>query len=436
LTPHRVVIVGGGFGGLHAARSLRRAPVDVTLVDRRNFHLFQPLLYQVATGALSPANIAGPLRSILKRQRNARVLLGEVADFDPRASEAVLADGQRLPYDSLIVATGASHNYFGRDEWAALAPGLKTVEDATDIRRRILLAFEAAERENDPARVAAWLTFVVVGGGATGVELAGALCEIARDTLRHDFRAIDPTGARIVLVEGAARVLPGFPAALSARTGQALARLGVVTRTETLVTRIAPEWVILTRAGVEERVPCRTVLWAAGIQGSPLAGRLAAAFGAGLDRAGRVIVEPDLSLQGRPEVMVIGDLAHCLGADGRPLPGVAQVAIQQGRHAARAVVARLRGRSVPSFRYRDYGNLATIGRNEAVADLPWLRTEGRVAWFLWLFIHLLWLVQFHNRLLVLLQWAWNYITRNRTARLITGEDRLPFVTERDGPRSA
>lgn len=423
---HRVVIVGGGFGGLHAARSLRRAPVAVTLVDRRNFHLFQPLLYQVATGGLSPANIAAPLRSILKRQRNARVLLGEVVTVAADRSEVGLGDGQRLPYDTLVVATGASHNYFGHAGWERLAPGLKTLEDATEIRRRILLAFEAAEREDDPARVAAWLTFVVVGGGATGVELAGALGEIARDTLRHDFRAIDPAAARIVLVEAGEQLLGAFPAGLAARTVSALASLGVTVRLRTAVAEIGPEAVTLRAGEAREVLPARTVLWAAGVQASPLGQVLARTAGARLDRAGRVVVAPDLTLAGWPGIIVLGDLAHCPGADGSPLPGVAQVAIQQGRHAARLISDRLRGRATPPFCYRDYGNLATIGRHAAVADLPRLRASGRFAWLLWLFIHLMSIVQFQNRLLVLTQWAWNYLTRNRSARLITGENRLPF----------
>ncbi len=423
---HRVVIVGGGFGGLHAARSLRRAPVAVTLVDRRNFHLFQPLLYQVATGGLSPANIAAPLRSILKRQRNARVLLGEVVTVAADRSEVVLGDGQRLPYDTLVVATGASHNYFGHADWERVAPGLKTLEDATEIRRRILLAFEAAEREDDPARVAAWLTFVVVGGGATGVELAGALGEIARDTLRHDFRAIDPAAARIVLVEAGERLLGAFPPGLAARTVGALANLGVTVRLRTTVAEIGPEAVTLRAGEAREVLPSRTVLWAAGVQASPLGQVLARTAGARLDRAGRVVVAPDLTLPGWPGIIVLGDLAHCPGTDGSPLPGVAQVAIQQGRHAARLISDRLRGRATPPFRYRDYGNLATIGRHAAVADLPRLRASGRFAWLLWLFIHLMSIVQFQNRLLVLTQWAWNYLTRNRSARLITGENRLPF----------
>ena len=421
--PHRVVIVGGGFGGLQAARALRREPVAVTLVDRRNFHLFQPLLYQVATGGLSPANIAAPLRSILKRQRNARVLLGEAAGVDAAARCVVLADGERLPYDTLVVAAGAAHNYLGRDAWEEVAPGLKTLEDATAIRGRILAAFEAAEREPDPARVGAWLSFVVIGGGPTGVELAGALAEIARDTLKHDFRAIDPTRARIWLLEGGAQLLPSYAPPLPAKTVAALARLGVSVRTGALVTEIGAEAVAVSCNGRSETIPARTVLWAAGVRGSPLGQALREGAGASLDRLGRVVVEPDLTLPGRPEIVVVGDLAHCRAATGEPLPAVAQVALQQGRYAAGLVAARLRGRTLPPFRYRDYGAMATIGRAAAVVQLRRLHLAGRLAWLLWLVVHLMGLVQFQNRLLVLLQWAWNYFTRNRSARLITGGSR-------------
>lgn len=422
-SPHRVVIVGGGFGGLRAARALEREPVAVTLVDRRNFHLFQPLLYQVATGGLSPANIAAPLRSILKRQRNARVLLGEAVAVDAAARSVALADGGRLPYDTLIVAAGAAPNYFGHDAWEERAPGLKTLEDATAIRGRILSAFEAAEREPDPARAGAWLSFVVIGGGPTGVELAGALAEIARDTLRHDFRAIDPTRARIWLLEGGARLLPSYAPPLPAKTVATLARLGVSVRIGTLVTEIGAEAVTVSAGGRSETIPARTVLWAAGVQGSSLGQALRDGAGAPLDRLGRVVVEPDLTLPGRPEIVVVGDLAHCRDAAGEPLPAVAQVALQQGRYAARLVAARLRGRTLPPFRYRDYGAMATIGRAAAVVQLRRLRLAGHLAWLLWLVVHLMGLVQFQNRLLVLLQWAWNYFTHNRSARLITGRSR-------------
>jgi NADH dehydrogenase len=418
VTARRVVVVGGGFGGLHAAQHLRRVAVDVTLVDRRNFHLFQPLLYQVATGGLSPADISAPLRAVLKRQRNARVLLGEATGFDLGARRLLLADGA-LDYDTLIVSSGARHHYFGRPEWEALAPGLKTIEDATEMRRRVLGAFEAAERERDDARRQAWLTFVVVGAGPTGVELAGALAEIARETLRGNFRAFDPAAARIVLVEGAERVLPGYPPDLSARARRSLERLGVSVRTGTLVTSLTPDAVTLKRGDASETLAARVVLWAAGVQASPLGRALAEAVGCAVDRAGRVVVEPDLTVPGHPEIFVIGDLASVRGRGGTPLPGVAPVAMQQGRYVARLVAARRRGRSLPPFRYFDKGSLATIGRAAAVADFGRLRFGGYPAWLAWLFVHLMYVVEFENRLLVFVQWAWNYATRNRSARLIT-----------------
>ncbi len=418
---HRVVIIGGGFGGLHAALRLKKAPVQVTLIDRRNFHLFQPLLYQVATGGLSPANIASPLRAVLKRQRNVRVLLAEVTDLDVRSRTVILRDGV-VEYDTLIVATGARHHYFGKDQWEPLAPGLKTIEDATEIRRRILLAFESAERETDPGRIRAWLTFVIVGGGPTGVELAGAVGELAHHTLRGNFRRIHPSDARILLVEATDRILPAYPPGLSAKAAAALARLGVTVWTDTQVTDIQPDAVTVGRKSGIEQVPGRTVLWAAGVKASPLGRIIADQTGAELDRAGRVIVEPDLSLPGRPELLVIGDLAHVRGAEGKPVPGVAPAAIQQGEYAAAIIRARLDGHTPPlPFRYKDYGNMATIGAGAAVADFGWLRLSGYPAWLAWLFIHLIKLIQFESRVLVLLQWAWNYFTRNRSARLITGE---------------
>lgn len=418
ISEHRVVILGGGFGGLYATRALRRAPVHVTLLDRRNFHLFQPLLYQVATGGLSPANIATPLRNILKRHPNVRVLLGEAVGLDPRGRRVILADGE-LHYDTLIVALGASHHYFGKEDWSPLAPGLKTVEDAIEIRRRILIAFERAEREPDPGRVSALLTFVVVGGGPTGVELAGALAEIARDTLSHEFRSIDPSRAHILLVEGAPRLLPAFPPDLSEEAARFLGRLGVEARTEAFVTEIKPDSVLVRRADRTEQIFTSTVLWAAGVQASPFGKVLAESTGAMLDRAGRIIVEPDLSLPGHPEVLVIGDLAHFARGGGSPLPGVAQVAMQQGAYAARLIQDRLHGRTTPPFRYKDYGTMATIGRHAAVADVFGLHFAGYLAWLAWLCVHLVQLVQFENRLLVFAQWAWSYFTFNRAARLIT-----------------
>jgi len=416
---HRVVIVGGGFGGLHAARALGRAPVDVTLVDRRNFHLFQPLLYQVATGGLSPANIAAPIRSIVRRQRNTRVLLAEAVGIDA-ARRRLLLDRGELEYDTLVLATGASHHYFGRSDWEALAPGLKTVEDATEIRRRVLLAFECAERAGGKDEVQALLTFVVVGAGPTGVELAGALAEIARVTMRNDFRAIDPRRARIVLVEGLERVLPGYHPSLSAAAARSLQALGVEVRTGTRVTAIGPEHVELVRDGIPERLATHTVLWAAGVKASPLAEALAAATGAPLDRAGRVLTAPDCRVPGHPEIFVIGDMAAYTHQGGVPLPGVAQVAIQQGAYVAKLIRARLAGRTLPPFAYRDLGSLATIGRHAAVADIFGLRFAGYPAWLAWLFVHLMKLVEFQNRLLVFTQWAWSYFSYNRSARLITG----------------
>jgi NADH dehydrogenase len=425
---HRVVILGGGFGGLAAAKALARAPVRVTVVDRRNFHLFQPLLYQVATGGLSPADIAAPLRALLAQQRNARVLLAEATDLDPAARRVLFSDGA-LDYDSLIVACGAHHHYFGHPEWEPIAPGLKTLEDATAIRRKILVAFEAAEREPDPARRAAWLTFVLVGGGPTGVELAGALAEIARHTLKHDFRRIDPAAAHILLVEGAERILPPYMPALSARAERSLARLGVETRTRTRVTAIAAGQVELECDGRSERISARTVVWAAGVAGAPFGRVLAARAAAELDRAGRVVVRPDLTLPAHPEIFVVGDLASCAaGTDGKPLPGVAQVAMQQGRYAARVIARRARGgaEQEPPFRYRDYGSMAVIGRGAGIADFGWLRLARAPAWLVWLFVHLMALVDFENRLLVFIQWAWSYATWNRGARLITGESPLPL----------
>jgi NADH dehydrogenase len=422
---HRVVILGGGFGGLSAALTLKRAPVAVTLVDRCNYHLFQPLLYQVATGALSPANIASPLRHILKNQKNTRVLLGEAIGIDAKNRRVILSDGA-IDYDTLIVATGARHQYFGHEEWEQFAPGLKTVEDATDMRRRILLAFEAAEREQDRAKLRAWMTFVIVGAGATGVELAGALAEISKDTLRRDFRTIDPSEARILLVEGGDRVLPAYPPQLSAAARRMLERLGVIVRTGAFVTGIGEHSVTIRAGDDTEEISARTVLWAAGVLGSPLGRVLSEGAGAPLDQIGRVIVEPDLTVPGHPEIFVIGDLANFRHQTGNPLPGVAQPAIQAGRYAAKVIERRLRGKHASPFHYVDKGNLATIGRAAAVADFNWLRLSGVPAWLIWIFVHLLYIVQFQNRLLILLQWAWLYVTYGRSARLITGKSPLPL----------
>ena len=417
---HRVVIIGGGFGGLYAAQKLKRADVDVTLLDRRNFHVFQPLLYQVATGGLSPGNLSSPLRQVLRYQRNARVLLAEVVDLDVAARRVVLAEGDLVEYDSLIVAAGASHHYFGHDGWQDHAPGLKTIEDAIEMRRRILYAFEAAERETDPDRRRAWLNFVVVGAGPTGVELAGALGELANDTLKHEFRAIDPADANIVLVEGTDRVLPTYPADLSAKARRSLRRLGVTVRLGSYVTDVKPEAITIeSRSGLFV-VPTRCVLWAAGVQASPLAKLVAGQTGGEQDAAGRILVNPDLSVADHSEIVVIGDMAHFAHQPGTPLPGVAPVAMQQGRYAAKRIANQLAGRSSTPFEYIDRGSLATIGRSAAVADFGRLRFSGFSAWVLWLSIHLLFLIEFRNRILVTIQWAWSYFTRNRGTRLISG----------------
>ena len=421
---HRVVIIGGGFGGLYAAQSLKNAPVDVTLLDQRNFHLFQPLLYQVATGWLSPANIASTLRAVLHRQKNTRVLLGQAIDIDLSARRVILSDGS-LPYDTLIVATGSRHHYFGHDQWEALAPGLKTVEDATEIRRRIFLAFEAAEREPEAAKRGPLLTFVIVGGGPTGVELAGALAEITRDTLRNDFRTIDPSSARILLLEAADRILTTYPPELSAKAAAFLQKEGVTVRTGVVVTDIRRDSVVVLEGQRSEEIPCRTALWAAGVKASFLGKILADASGAKLDRIGRVVVEPDLSLPSHSEVFVIGDLANYTHQTGSPLPGVAPVAMQEGEYVAKLICDRLKGKAVAAFHYRDRGDLAIVGRGTAVADLRRLHLAGFFAWLAWLFVHIVNLIEFENKLLVLIQWAWAYFRRNRAARLITGEHRMP-----------
>jgi NADH dehydrogenase len=422
--PHRVVIVGGGFGGLYAAKSLGKARIAVTLFDRRNFHLFQPLLYQVATGGLSPGEIASPLRVVLRAHLNTEVLLGEVVDLDPERRRVILSDGE-VSYDDLIVATGATHHYFGNDQWAPLAPGLKTVEDATEIRSRVLGAFERAEREPDLEKRRAWLTFVIVGGGPTGVELAGALGEIANDTLRHDFRRINPAQAQILLVEGEDRVLPLFPPDLSAKAEKQLIALSVRSLTGARVTGIDPDGVAMRVGGQEQRIAARTVLWAAGVRASPLGKVLAERAHAPLDRAGRVVVEPDLSLPAHPEIHVIGDLANFSHQGGQPLPGVAPVAMAQGRYTAHLIIRKLSGQPVAPFHYFDKGNLATVGRNKAVAQFGTIHISGFLAWLVWVFVHLMYLVEFENRLLVFVEWVYNYLTRNRGARLITGAHRGP-----------
>lgn len=409
-----VVILGGGFAGLAAARKLRRAKVDITLIDRRNHHLFQPLLYQVATAGLSAIDVAEPIRRILRGQKNATVLMAEAVGVDTGGREVRLGTGGAISYDYLIVATGASHSYFGRDDWERHAPGLKTLEDALEIRRRVLLAFERAEMEEDDGARRAWLTFVVVGAGPTGAELAGALSEIARLTLVEDFRRIDPADARILLLEGGQRVLPAYPPELSTKAASQLRKLGVEVRTGAMVTEIDATGVTTG----DERIPARTVLWAAGVAASPLG----ATLGADLDRPGRVRVAPDLSLPDTPEVFVVGDLAT-LEQDGRPVPGVAPAAIQQGRHAAANILRTLRGASRRPFRYRDKGSMATLGRKAAVADFGRLRFAGFPAWLAWLSVHILFLIGFRNRLVVMFEWTKSYLTYQRSARLILSESR-------------
>jgi NADH dehydrogenase len=410
--PPHVVILGAGFGGLHAARALRHAPVRVTIVDRRNHHLFQPLLYQVATAALSPGDIAYPVRAILRRQKNARVLLGNVRSVDPGRREVVLAD-RALRYDYLVVALGARHAYFGHAEWEKRAPGLKSLEDALEIRRRLLLAFEKAEWESDEATRRKLLTFVIVGGGPTGVELAGATAEIARGVLSEDFRAIDPREARVVLIEAGPRILPSFAEKLSGKAQQSLERLRVEVRTGVAVTDIEDHAVVLGA----ERLPAATVLWAAGVAASPVARSL----GGPLDRPGRVIVNPDLTVPGQPDVFVIGDLAAFRQPDGSLLPGVSPVAMQQGRRAARNILRAMAGRPSETFRYVDKGSMAVIGRAAAVAELPGrILLWGYPAWLAWCFVHIFFLIGFRNRFVVMFEWAWAYFTWQRGARLITG----------------
>jgi len=408
----RIVIIGGGFGGLYAAKTLAKTNASITLVDRRNYHLFQPLLYQVATAALNPSDIAAPIRAVLRKQKNASVIMGDVQAIDIERRIVTMADGE-LAYDILIVATGATHSYFNHPEWEANAPGLKTIEDALEIRRRVLRAFEAAERETDPERQRAWLTFVIVGAGPTGVELAGALSEIARQTMLRDFRRINPTSARVILVEGKERVLPPYPPPLSAKAADQLRTLGVEVVTNAQVTRINDHEVCIG----DTTIPARTILWAAGVQASPLAKSL----GVPLDRAGRVLVEPDLSIPGHPEVFVIGDLAAITNDDGSLVPGVAPAAIQEGIHTAKNIARLLNGQPTLPFRYRDKGSLATIGRAAGVADFGRLKLSGFIAWAAWLAIHIFFLIGFRNRVLVILQWAWAYLTYQRGARLITGK---------------
>jgi NADH:ubiquinone reductase (H+-translocating) len=432
--PHHVVIIGGGFGGLYAARTLKKAPVCVKLVDRRNFHLFQPLLYQVATGILGPGEITAPLRHILRKQKNAAVLLGEVVSFEPSERRVILADGA-IDYDTLIVAAGMKNHYYGNDTWEKVAPGLKSIEDSAWIRQKIFFAFEVAEREPDPEKRRAWLTFVIVGSGPTGVELTGMVAEIAKETLKDDFRSINPQESEIILVDAADRVLPAFPPELSEQAKSTLRDLGVQVRAGVRVTAIDDQGIALEGPVGTERIATHTVLWAAGVAASPLGRMLAGKTGAKTDRLGRVMVNPDLTVPGHPEIFVIGDMAHLPGKDGNPLPGLAPVATQQGRYAARCIGKRLRGEiQAAPFSYFDKGTMAVIGRHAAVASIGRFRIGGITAWLMWLFIHLLLLINFESRLVVLIRWAFSYFTHSRGSRVLisTGTLRLPITGAGNG----
>lgn len=418
---HRVVILGGGFGGLAAAQKLKRAPVAITLIDRRNFHLFQPLLYQVATGSLSPGEIAAPLRAVLSSQKNASVLLGEAVDVDPDAKRVILRDGGIFEYDSLIVATGSQTSYYGNDSWREWAPSLKSVEEATAIRHKILYAFERAERAATEKEARDWLTFVIVGAGATGMELSGALAEIAQETLRHDFRKIQPQEARILLLEGAPRVLGAFPEDLSAKAEKLLKRLGVEVVKGVMVTNIDAHGVTFKRGDASESLAAKTVLWAGGVTSTPFGERLAQRTHAETDRSGRIKVQPNLTIANYPDIFIIGDLAHAVDEKGKPLPGVAQVAMQGGAYAAKTIPARLKGKQqLAPFHYFNKGDLAVIGRAAAVANIFGLHISGWPAWLIWLFVHLMYIVEFQSRILVFIQWGFEYLTFSRGARLITG----------------
>ncbi|MCF2146308.1 NAD(P)/FAD-dependent oxidoreductase [Desmonostoc muscorum LEGE 12446] len=418
---HQVVIVGGGFGGLYTAKHLAKANVNVTLIDKRNFHLFQPLLYQVATGTLSPGDISSPLRAVFSKSKNTKVLLGEVNDIDPKAQKVIL-DDQVVSYDTLIVATGANHSYFGKDNWKEFAPGLKTVEDALEMRRRIFGAFEAAENETDPEKRRAWLTFVIVGGGPTGVELAGAIAELAHKTLKEDFRNIDTSETRILLLQGGDRILPHIAPQLSQAAAESLEKLGVVIQTNTRVINIDNEIVTFKQGGEVKEIASKTILWAAGVKASPMGQVLTERTGVECDHAGRVIVEPDLTIRDYKNIFVVGDLGNFSHQNGKPLAGVAPVAKQQGEYVAKLIQKRLKGHTLPQFHYNDVGSLAMIGQNLAVVDLGLIKLQGFIAWVFWLLVHIYFLIEFDTKLLVVFQWAWNYITRNRRSRLITGRE--------------
>ena len=423
----KVVIIGGGFGGLSAAQHLNSNQVDVTLIDRRNYHLFQPLLYQVATGSLSAGEVASPLRGVLSRQKNTRVWLGTVVDIDPDSKRVFLADGAVVPYDSLIVAAGSQTSYFGHNEWQEWAPGMKSVEEATAIRHKILYAFEVAERLSDPVERRAWLTFVIVGAGPTGVELSGAIAEIARQTLKNDFRSIHPEEAQIILLDGAPRVLMPFPEDLAEKACHSLAKLGVKVRCGAMVKNVDKDGLTLDSSGQADSIAAKTVVWAGGITASPLGKIVASHTKAETDKGGRVKVKPDLTIPSYPDIYVIGDLASAMDQKGKPLPGVAQVAMQGGAYAAKAILRKVKGqRELPPFRYFDKGSLAVIGRAAAVADAFGLHISGFLAWFVWAFIHVTYLVSFQSRILVFIQWAIQDLTFSRGARLITGSAPTDF----------
>jgi NADH:quinone reductase (non-electrogenic) len=428
----KVIIIGGGFGGLFAAQALKSAPVDVTLIDRRNYHLFQPLLYQVATGSLSPGEVAAPLRGVLSRQKNTRVLLGDVQDIDPVSKRVQLADGASFEYDSLIVAAGSQTSYYGHDVWQQWAPGLKSLEEATNIRHKILYAFEVAERISDPVQRRAWLSFVIVGAGPTGVELAGAIGEIARQTLKNDFRSIDPHDAQIILLDAAPRLLITFPEDLAQKAERSLAKLGVQAKMGSMVKDVDRDGLNIQVNGTIERLSTKTVIWAGGVTVAPLGRTLAKRTGAETDHAGRIKVGPDLTIANFPDIYVIGDLALAAGKDGKPLAGVAQVAMQQGAYAAKAIVRKVKGQAKPApFKYFDKGNLAVIGRAAAVANVFGVHLSGLLAWLVWAFIHIMYIVGFQSRIVVFIKWAIQDVTFSRGARLITGTASTDFDFNRE-----
>ncbi|ACB53451.1 FAD-dependent pyridine nucleotide-disulphide oxidoreductase [Crocosphaera subtropica ATCC 51142] len=428
-TPHHVVIIGGGFGGLYAAQKLGKAPVKVTLIDKRNFHVFQPLLYQVATGGLSPADISSPLRALLSKNKNTEVLMGEVTAIDPER-QTVKLRYREIEYDSLIVATGVTHQYFGND-WEEKAPGLKTIENALEIRRRVFIAFESAEKEPNPERRKDWLTFVLVGGGPAGVELAGALAELAHGTLKEDFRNIDTSEAKIILLQSPKHILPAYSSHLSLEAQASLEKLGVTVKTGVRVTDIRGQLVTYRQGETIEQIRARTILWTAGMKASPLANILAERAEAKLDKSGKVMVEPDFNLSKYPNIFVIGDLAHYPDGEGGILPGIAPVAMQEGEYVARFIRNGLQNRPLKPFQYTDWGNLAVIGKHKAVVDMGWLQLSGFFAWFVWLFIHVFYLLEFDNKLIVMIQWAWSYFTKSKGARLITTPGQDPTIQLED-----